>query len=71
MPILVKHVPHQNKFLRAEKLMNPNVVSLQAVETVGNIHNAIAKYTHHGFPVVNKAERAVGYISQNFLIVLL
>ena len=71
MPILTKHVPHQNKFLRAEKLMNPNVVSLKAVDTVENIYNAIANHTHHGFPVVNMAERSVGYISQNFLIILL
>ena len=71
MPILTKHVPHQNKFLRAEKLMNPNVVSLKAVETVENIARAINNYTHHGFPIVNADERAVGYISQNFLVVLL
>lgn len=63
MPILTKHVPHSNKFLRAEKLMNPNVVSLKAVDTVENIYNAIENYTHHGFPIVNTAERAVGYIS--------
>lgn len=71
MPILTKHVPHKNKFLRAEKLMNPNVVTLKTVDTVENISNAIENYTHHGFPIVNTQERAVGYISQNFLIVLL
>jgi len=43
--------------------MNPNVVSLKAVETVENIYDAIHNYTHHGFPIVNQAERAVGYIS--------
>jgi len=71
MPILVKHVHHSKKFLRAEGFMNPSVVSLKAVDTVANIQHAISSYTHHGFPVVNNAERAVGYISQNFLIVLL
>ncbi len=63
MPILTKNVPHESKFLRAEKLMNPNVVSLKAVETVENIFKAIKLYTHHGFPIVNQQERAVGYIS--------
>jgi CBS domain-containing protein len=43
--------------------MNPNVVSLKAVETVENIARAINNYTHHGFPIVNADERAVGYIS--------
>lgn len=39
MPILTGSVPHKNKFLRAEKIMNPNVVSLKVVESVDNIYN--------------------------------
>lgn len=71
MPILTKKCTHGKKFLRAEKLMNPNVVSLKVVDTVENIYNAIVNYTHHGFPIENESKRNVGYISQNFLIILL
>ena len=71
MPILVKHVPHFHKFLRASEIMNPNVVSLKAVDTVENIQTAITTNNHHGFPIVNNAERAVGYISKNYLVILL
>lgn len=70
MPILVKHVPHYHKFKRASEIMNPSVVSLKVVDTVENIQEAI-KTKHHGFPIVNNAERAVGYISKNYLIILL
>jgi hypothetical protein len=39
MPILTGPVPHKNKFYRAEKIMNPNVVSLNCVDTVENIYD--------------------------------
>jgi chloride channel 7 len=71
MPILVKHVPHYHKFLRASEIMNPHVVSLKAVDSVENIQTAITTNNHHGFPIVNNAERAVGYISKNYLVILL
>jgi CBS domain-containing protein len=53
MPILTGPVPHCNKFLRAEKIMNPNVVSLKVVDTVENIYTAIKTSNHHGYPIVN------------------
>lgn len=53
MPIITGPVPHELKYMRAEKIMNPNVVSLKTVETVENIYNAIKSSGHHGYPIVN------------------
>ena len=71
MPILTGPVPHKNKFYRAEKIMNPNVVSLNCVDTVENIYDQIKNSGHHGFPIVNKSNRAVGLIFSNYLLVLI
>ena len=37
MPIIINHVPHCNRLLRAEKIMCREVHSLQVVDTVENI----------------------------------
>jgi predicted transcriptional regulator len=71
MPIIANMVPHCNKFLRAEKIMNPNVVSLKVVDTVENIFNAIKDSGHHAYPIVNSQKRGVGLVFSNFLITLM
>ena len=70
MPIIINHVPHCNRLLRAEKIMCREVHSLQVVDTVENIQKA-CQTRHSAFPVLNKTGRVVGLISKNFLIVLI
>ena len=51
--------------------MNPNVVTLKVVDTVENIYNAIKNSGHHGYPIVNNNNRAVGLIFSNYLLILI
>jgi len=53
MPILKKAVPDCNSKIRAEEIMNANVVSLSGVDSVENVFKAL-ETSHHGFPVLNK-----------------
>jgi predicted transcriptional regulator len=53
MPILKKAVPQCNSKIRAEEIMNPDVVALSGVDSVENIFKAL-QTSHHGFPVLNK-----------------
>jgi hypothetical protein len=41
MPILVKEVPTQNRFIKADKIMSNHIESLRCVDTVKNIYNCI------------------------------
>ena len=70
MPILLPHVPHCNRLIRAEQFMGKEVISVHVVETVDNIYKAI-QTEHSAFPVINKTGRVVGLISKNYLITLL
>jgi H+/Cl- antiporter ClcA len=38
MPILIKEVPHSNKFIRAEQIMTKDVKSINCVESLENIY---------------------------------
>lgn len=70
MPILKNKVPYECKYFRAEKIMNPKVVSLRTVETVKKIYDAL-KTSHHGFPVTNHRGQLVGLIPKKFLLILI
>jgi hypothetical protein len=52
MPILLEHVPHSNRFHRADQIMHPDVVTLKVVDSVKNIHECL-KSEHNGFPIIN------------------
>ena len=41
MPIIIHDVPHSNKFIRAEQIMNKDVMSISGVETVQNIYKIL------------------------------
>jgi len=70
MPILISFVPLCNRLVRAEQFMSKEVVSLNAVDTVENIHKA-CQTEHSAFPIKNRTGRVVGLISKNYLITLL
>jgi predicted transcriptional regulator len=71
MPILIDKVPRPCKKIIAEDLMAKNLVTLNCVETIPNIEEAITKTNHHGFPVLNSRGKCIGVIPRNFIIVLL
>lgn len=70
MPILIRKVPAENRQVKAEQIMNKNVISLKCVDTLRNIYNCI-KTPHSAFPVLNMQGQVIGLISKHFLITLL
>jgi len=70
MPILIDEVPRPCRYIIAEDFMKKNVISVQSVESVGNIFTAL-KAGHHAFPVLNKSRNAAGLIPRNFIITIL
>ena len=70
MPILKNKVPDECKYFRAEKIMNPKVVSLRTVESVKKIYEAL-KTSHNGFPVTNYRGQLVGLIPKKYLLILI
>jgi CBS-domain-containing membrane protein len=50
--------------------MATNVVSLNVVESVKNIHECL-KSEHNGFPIVNSNGVLVGLVSQDILVTLI
>jgi predicted transcriptional regulator len=71
LPILIDKVPEPCKKIIAEDVMARNVVTLQCVDTVTNIEEAITKTNHHGFPVLNSKGECIGLIPRNYIIVLI
>jgi predicted transcriptional regulator len=71
MPILIDKVPKPCKRIIAEDVMARNVVTLNCVETIANIEEAITKTNHHGFPVLNTKGDCIGLIPRNYIIVLI
>jgi len=50
--------------------MAQDVISLQVVDTVENIRDAI-RTSHHAFPILNNQGKMVGIIPRNFVLVIL
>ena len=72
-PVLTDSIPHANLRLKADYIMNPNLVTFHAVESVENIqkHLVDSFRQHRAFPIQNEQHHLVGMIPRNFLIVLL
>lgn len=71
MPILIDKVPRPCRRIIAEDVMASEVVTLNCVESVTNIEEAITKTNHHAFPVLNSRGECIGLIPRNYIIVLL
>jgi len=69
-PILQDWIPAPCKDVIAQQLMNRNLVSFRAVETLYNIKKGCLE-GHHAFPVLNEKGNIIGMIPRNFVVVLL
>jgi hypothetical protein len=70
MPIISDKIPGPCKGLKAGDIMAQDVISLQVVDTVENIRDAI-RTSHHAFPILNNQGKMVGIIPRNFVLVIL
>jgi hypothetical protein len=71
MPILIDKVPRPCRKIIAEDMMASEIVTLNCVETIEKIKEAIMDTSHHGFPVLNSNKECIGVIPRNFIVVLL
>ena len=71
IPIISHKISRRAKDFRAEEIMVYPVVKFRQFETVRSIYETLTNCTHNGFPIVNQENEVVGYISRNFLCIIL
>ena len=69
-PVLQDWIPEPCQMIIAEKIMSPDIVSLERVSTLRAIKDAL-NTNHHSFPVLNAKGNLIGMMPRNFIITLL
>lgn len=71
VPVISHKISRRAKDFRAEEVMVYPVVSFRQFETLETVFNTLMNCTHNGFPVINNEQEVVGYISRNFLSIII
>lgn len=71
VPLISHKISRRAKDFRAEEVMVYPVVKFKQFETAKTIYDTLLSCTHNGFPIVNHENEVVGYISRNFLSIIL
>lgn len=71
IPFLTGEIPDECTELRASDVMHRPVQVLSYRETALSIYTALKETPHNGYPIVDQAQKVIGLITRNALIILL
>jgi len=71
VPVISHKISRRAKDFRAEEVMVYPVKSFKQFETVESVYETLTSCTHNGFPICNNENEVVGYISRNFLCIII
>ncbi len=71
VPVISHKISRRAKNFRADEVMVYPVTCFRQFETIETVHNTLMGCKHNGFPIVNNENEVVGYISRNFLWIII